>query len=46
MPARDTAEGRFRVLPVEHVPAAAYGIVRSQIPGHNPAHATLPALAK
>jgi hypothetical protein len=25
--------------------AAAYGVVRSQIPGHNPAHVKLPTLA-
>jgi hypothetical protein len=36
--------------PYPHVPlreklAVAYGFVRSQIPGHNPAHAKLPALA-
>jgi predicted metal-dependent hydrolase len=33
-------------VPLREKLAAAYGVVRSQIPGHNPAHQKLPALAQ
>ena len=35
----------FAHLPLREQLIAVYGIVRSQIPGHNPAHEKLPALA-
>ena len=38
-------ENAFTGLPVRESLAALSGIVRSQIPGHNPAHEKLPALA-
>lgn len=38
-------ENAFKHLPVREQLAALSGIVRSQIPGHNPAHEHLPALA-
>lgn len=38
-------ENAFSHLPVREVMVAMSGAVRSQIPGHNPAHEKLPALA-
>ena len=38
-------ENAFRHLPAREVMVAMSGAVRSQIPGHNPAHEKLPALA-
>ncbi len=38
-------ENAFSSLPVREVMVAMSGAVRSQIPGHNPAHEKLPALA-
>ncbi len=38
-------ENAFSQLPIREVMVAMSGAVRSQIPGHNPAHEKLPALA-
>ena len=38
-------ENAFTGLPVRESLTALSGIVRSQIPGHNPAHEKLPTLA-
>ncbi len=35
----------YPLVPQREKVAAAYGVVRSQIPGHDPAHLTLPVLA-
>ncbi|OBF24977.1 metal-dependent hydrolase [Mycobacterium sp. ACS4331] len=39
-------ENAFRHLPVREMLTAMSGVVRSQIPGHDPAHEKLPALAQ
>lgn len=38
-------QNAFAHLPKREMAAAMVGIVRSQIPGHDPEHETLPALA-
>jgi predicted metal-dependent hydrolase len=38
-------DGAYQHIPLREQVAAAYGCVRSQIPGHDPAKAKLPALA-